>query len=148
MTISLLSKAQEMSIVDYSTLEREFIKGGDTLKVVNFWATSCKPCIEEFPFFIDAQETFKNNKVEFIYVSLDFSKQKDRAEQFVTKKGLIGRHFLLKDDPNVWINKIDKDWGGDIPYTLLIPKNGKYIKHDAKFNDSEELKTLINKYLN
>jgi thiol-disulfide isomerase/thioredoxin len=144
----VVSKGQGVKVVNYSSIQKEINSNSDTIKIFNFWATFCKPCVEELPYFVEAQKKFSGQKVKFIYVSLDFSKQLDKVEQYVQNKGLKGEHFLLKDDPNYWINEMDKNWGGDIPYTLLITKSKEYIRHGTKFNSSEELFNLINQHLN
>lgn len=138
-----ISHAQSIEQVDFSLLENEINSKSDTVKIINFWATSCKPCIEEFPYFMMAIEEYKNQKVKFIFISLDFSKQMGKVENFIFKKGLKGKHYLLKDDPNEWIDKVDKNWGGEIPYTLLISQDGNQITHDSKFNSFDELNRFI-----
>lgn len=133
----------QVSIVNYETLEKEFDTQGDTTTIINFWATSSKSSIEEFPYFILAQEEYKNQKVKFVYVSLDFSPLKERVENFVEKKGLKGKTYILKDDRNIWVNKIDTDWGGQIPFTLLVKRNGDTVGHDVKFISFNELNIFI-----
>ena len=48
-----------------------FNKNNDTVYVINFWATFCKPCIEEIPDFIRLAEKYKTKKVKLLLVSLD-----------------------------------------------------------------------------
>ena len=44
----------------------------DSVYIVNFWATWCKPCVEELPHFIALAKKYESHKVHFIFVSLDF----------------------------------------------------------------------------
>src|SRR5690606_11419898 len=121
---SFSSQSQDLRIVNFTELEKELKDSSDTLKVVNFWATWCAPCIAEMPHFVRAQEAYQNKKVKFIYVSLDFSKNKDNVLKVAAKKGLKGNLLLLKDDPNSYVNKIDPDWEGQIPITLVVSADG------------------------
>ena len=144
---TLSARGQQAKIVDYATLEKTLKGNSDTLKVVNFWATWCGPCIAEMPHLVKAQEEYKNRKVKFIYVSLDFSKYKDNVEKVAGKKGLKGDLFILKDDPNVYVNKIDKNWEGQIPITLLVLEDGSYKIHNSSFSNFEELNNFIKEHL-
>ncbi|MEK7258102.1 MAG: TlpA family protein disulfide reductase, partial [Bacteroidota bacterium] len=47
----------------------------DTTYVLNFWATWCKPCLAEMPFFLQLHEAYKNQPVKILLVSMDFPKQ-------------------------------------------------------------------------
>lgn len=74
------------------------------------------------PYFESLNETYKNQKVKVILVSLDFSKQiKSSLFLFLEKKKLQSKVVLLTDtNYNNWLPKIDKDWSGTIPATWLI----------------------------
>lgn len=138
--------ADTLKIVDFTTLEKELKASTGTVKLVNFWATWCVPCIKEMPYFTQAQNDFKDD-LSFNYVSLDFVKNEEKVKQMIQKKGLQGNFFLLKDDPNVYINKIDKDWEGQIPFTLLVLTDGTYVTHNAPFNSYEELRAFLKPYV-
>lgn len=43
----------------------------DEVLVVNFWATFCKPCVAEIPFFIEVTNQYKDKNVKLLLVSLD-----------------------------------------------------------------------------
>jgi thiol-disulfide isomerase/thioredoxin len=141
--ISVNAHSQEVRVGNFAELEKEFQNHPDSIIIVNFWATWCRPCVEEMKYFIEAQEKYKKSNVVFVYVSLDMAKDKEKVEQFVTKKGLKGAFYILKDDPNVYINKIDKSWEGEIPFTLIIKKDKKYSTHSAAFTSFQELDEYI-----
>ena len=58
----------------FDDLEPLFNKQTDTTYVINFWATWCKPCIEELPYFEKLHKDFGSEKLKVILVSLDFPK--------------------------------------------------------------------------
>ncbi|WKD85866.1 Thioredoxin [Polaribacter huanghezhanensis] len=118
----------------------------DTTYVVNFWATWCVPCVKELPNFEKINEEYSNKKVKIILVSLDFAnKIKTQLIPFIQKKGIKSKVILLNEpDANSWISKIDKDWTGAVPATLIYNKNHrKFYSKPFTYN---ELKTEINNH--
>lgn len=145
--ITITAQAQKARVVDFTTLEKTLKEKTDTLKVVNFWASWCAPCIAEMKYFVQAGEAYKDQKVKFIYVSLDFSKNKDNVEKTFARHGLQGDLFILKDDPNAYVNKISMDWEGQIPVSVLVTEDGRYKTHLSQFNNFEELNNFIKEEL-
>lgn len=124
-------------------LSKTEMKRNDSLYVVNFWATWCKPCIEEMPYFIEAREKFKNEKVKIILVSLDFVSDKTRVDKFVEKKMITADVYLLNEtNPDKWINRIDSTWSGSIPATVFYKSGNKVLFREGDFQ-SGELDSII-----
>lgn len=137
----------ELKIINVSELEEIMVQAeGEKLKVINFWATWCKPCIKELPYFVNAQKQFP--EVEFIYMSIDFSENASRTEKFAQKKKLNPSGLYLIDDVdyNSWIDKVSPEWSGAIPATLIM-KDGEKFFYEKEFHEGE-LEELINQKLN
>ncbi len=135
-------------VYDFENFEPLLHKSDDKIYVVNFWATWCKPCIEELPFFERVNAEQKENNVEVILVSLDMpSMWKSRLEPFVEKKALKSKVVIL-DDPkqNEWIPKVAEEWGGGIPATLIYNKNDRSF-YERGFT-YEELNKELDKFKN
>jgi thiol-disulfide isomerase/thioredoxin len=140
--ISFNIKSQQVPVINYDELEQLWSGSSDTLYVVNFWATWCKPCIEELPDFYKVNDEFKGKAFKMILVSLDFpSHLESRVLPFIEKNKVKPKVVLLNDDDNVWINRVNPQWDGSIPVTLLI-KNKKKQFHGTTLN-YKELKTLV-----
>ena len=108
-------------VYDFEGFEPLLHQADGKTYVVNFWATWCKPCLEELPYFERLHAEQKDNDVVVLLVSLDMPAMwKTRLEPFVAKKGLKAKVVIL-DDPkqNDWIPKVAEDWGGGIPATLI-----------------------------
>ena len=119
----------------------------DKVHVVNFWATWCAPCVKELPHFEDLRENYKNKDVEVFLVSLDFPKQYDKKlKPFIKKHNLQSRVLVLDDvDMNSWIPKINEDWDGAIPVTIIY-KNDKRQFYNQTFT-YEELEKEVKHFL-
>ena len=134
---------QAIETVTFDQLEERWSTQSDTLFVVNYWATWCGPCVEELPAFISVNDQLKDGPFKMLLVSLDFPKMiEKRVIPFIEKKGITPEVVLLDDNPNVWINRVSKEWDGDIPVTQFI-KGDYYELHIGQLN-YEELEAKIN----
>lgn len=118
-------KAQSVKLLNISQLEDRIKKGGDTVYVVNFWATWCAPCIAELPYFEKLQSVYKDQPLKVLLVSLDFKSKLDKVViPFVRNKKLNNEVYLL-NEPNAqeYIDRVSKEWSGAIPATLIYNKN-------------------------
>ncbi|MEO9510790.1 MAG: TlpA disulfide reductase family protein [Flavobacteriaceae bacterium] len=134
-------------VYDFEGFKPLLNKEDDKTYIINFWATWCKPCIEELPYFEQVNAEQSDNGVEVILVSLDMpSMWKSRLEPFVEKKGLKSTVVIL-DDPkqNDWIPKVAEEWGGGIPATLIYNKDSRSF-YEQGFT-YEELNTALNKFI-
>lgn len=110
----------------------------DTLYIVNFWATWCRPCIEELPYFEEAKKVNTDKKEKILLVNLDFLSESAKVDAFVTKKNLKNEVYQLTDtDANKWINQIDTTWDGAIPVTVFYQGGKKVLFHNGALNQSE-----------
>ncbi len=134
--------------LNFKELEPLLNKKNDTLYVVNFWATWCKPCIKELPAFEKINSDYKLQKVKVLLVSLDFPEQLEKQVIPFIEKRQIKSKVILLDDPyaNTWIPKVSPKWSGAIPATLIYNKTErKFYERSFAF---EELETEITSILN
>lgn len=137
--------AQEFKVYDsLPQLESRIRQAGDTTLVINFWATWCKPCVEELPSFETLRERYASDKVQVILVSLDFKSQIEKKFiPFLKSQNLNSEVILFADqDTNTWIPAIDEEWDGAIPATLVFQRDKRGFNL-GKFEDYTSLESFI-----
>ena len=109
----------------FKSLEPIFQFDNDTTYLINFWATWCKPCIEEIPVFERVNTEYKNEPVKVVLVSLDLPNQvESKLVPFISKNQLKSKVIVLLDGKyNDWIDKVSRNWTGAIPATLIYKKD-------------------------
>ena len=147
--VQLLSTAQNQDppILDFSQLQPYLQKNNDTIYVVNFWATWCKPCVEELPYIEQLHEDTFPHPVEILLVSLDFRNQvQDKLIPFIRDK-MIRSDVVVLDDPdaNSWIDKVDPRWSGAIPATLIYHGEEKLFFPEG-FENYQTVKEIISNF--
>jgi len=149
-SITLLCSGQngnsspKIEILNFNQFEPLLHKANDTLYLVNFWASWCGPCREEFSAFQQAAKKYSSQKFRLIMVSLDIPSQlESKLKPFLSSNPVNARLILLNDPhQNVWIDKVDSNWSGEIPFSLLY-KNTKYESYSHSFH-TNELDSIIN----
>lgn len=133
--------SQDIKTVDFKELEPRFHYTNDSTYVINFWAMWCKPCVEELPEFEHIRKAYQNKKVKVLLVSLDFgSNVEKRLAKFLEKKGIHTEVILLDDpDSNSWIGKVNKDWDGALPATVIYKKDKeKFFARKISYSELAE----------
>jgi len=121
----------------------------DTLLVFNFWATWCRPCVREMPYFIHLDSAYKDKKVKVILISLDMPELIDtKVKAFVEKRG-ISQEVIVLTDPrqNDWIPQVSEAWTGAIPATLVVEAQSGVRAFKEQSFTYEELSRWIEKLL-
>lgn len=136
--------------VDLQEIDLEGIKEvvenrGESLRLVNVWATWCGPCIIEFPELVKIQRMYQGRDLEVVSVSTDKISQKDKALKFLEDKGAAFTNYIygseMKDE---MFDIIDPQWQGNLPYTMLVAPGGKVVyRHDGIIDPLEVKKAII-----
>lgn len=137
---------RQVPVLNFEEFEPLMQQHNDTLYVLNFWATWCRPCVAELPSFEKINEEYADKNVKVVLVSLDFVENLDsRVLPFLEKRNIQSSVILLDEaNPNSWIDKVSSDWSGAIPATLIY-RNKKAEFYEQDF-DYDELAKLIENF--
>jgi thiol-disulfide isomerase/thioredoxin len=138
------AKAQNAEIIKLGQLQKILTQKSENIQVINFWATWCGPCVKELPLF----EKFNNAKPENVKITLvsmdlDLDPNPDKVYKFIERKKILSEVLILNEkNPNDWIDKIEKQWTGALPATIVInQKTGKrkFVEKELHEGDLEKL---------
>ncbi|WP_136666942.1 TlpA disulfide reductase family protein [Flavobacterium sp. H122] len=135
------SNGIEVKSYDFKSFEKYLNRYDEKTYVINFWATWCLPCVKELPYFESLNNNFKDKNVEVILVSLDMPQKIGTGLlPFIEKKKLKSVVVHLNDpDANAWIEKVDKNWSGAIPATVIYnAKNRKFYEQSFTYEELEK----------
>lgn len=142
-----VSNAQNAEIKKLADLQKEMASPSDKILVYNFWATWCAPCIAELPEFERVNKTDTEVKITLVSMDIDLNPDPQNVYKFINRKKLESRVIILDAvDPNSWIDKIDKNWSGALPATLIInTKTGarRFVNQALKEGELEKLITEV-----
>jgi thiol-disulfide isomerase/thioredoxin len=140
---ALLFAQTNTRIIKLKQLQELLQEETDHIKVINFWATWCAPCIKELPLFEKLGEERADVKVTLVSLDLDLDPKPEKVYRFIERRKIKSSVLLLDEsNPNSWINQVEKSWTGAIPATIII--NGrtgkrKFIERQLHEGDLEQL---------
>jgi thiol-disulfide isomerase/thioredoxin len=148
-TFSIAANSQTIKKWKITDVEKYIATSKDSVLVINFWATFCKPCVAEIPSFIKVTSQYKDKGVKLLLVSLDLPAFYPAKIQTFAKAHDFTPQIVWLDETNAdyFCPKIDPKWSGSIPATLIINKKTGYRKffeeemEEGKF--LEELKSAL-----
>ncbi len=144
--LSASAYSQTLPTLALDALKTELGRQDDTLRIANFWATWCKPCVEELPDFIALASQYRaeGRQVKFLLIAVEDTPEK--VNTFLKNKKMNPNplfYVLTERDANKWIPAIDAKWEGEIPATLFVnDKTNLRAFYPKKFSHTELENTI------
>jgi len=132
----------------------------DKVRLINFWATTCGPCVAEMPDLVETARRFQNRPFELITISTDPADDTKRVlavlkaknvatpkprEAAMKKENRTTNNYQVKDGQlDAVADAISKDWNGALPYTVLVAPGGEILwKHQGEVDAVEIRRQLV-----
>ena len=153
---------EELALLDAKAANSLAANKSSKLRVVNFWSTTCGPCVVEFPDLVETYRRFQNRPVELVTISLDPVEDEAKVLDFLIKQhaALSPRtaksvaaeerttnNYLFKGNPDDLAEAFDPDWAGALPHTLVIAPGGKILWRHSGMVEPAQLRGQIVKWL-
>ncbi len=134
----------EFSLADVSGKLHSISEWQGKIRVINFWATWCGPCLKEIPEFIELQNQYADKGLQFIGIAVD----SPEAVQTYLNTININYPILVGDMPAISIahqlgNHIDA-----VPFTVIVNPQGQIIHQHAGEFSKEQLLEVIKPLFN
>jgi peroxiredoxin len=116
---------------DYIELNEEI---GDGPVLLSFWATWCKPCIEELVELKKIYNDYKEKGFKLLAISTDNERTVAKVKPYVKSKNY---NFPILYDTNSEVARIY--YARAVPFTVLIDKDGSIVYSHMGYMRGDEL---------
>ena len=101
--------------------------------LISFWATHCKPCIQELKDMKETYEEFKEKGFEVLAINQDGPRSISKVRSLVSS---LRWKYIIISDMDMKISKKYHILG--IPHTVLIDKDGKVVYTHTTYRKGDD----------
>jgi peroxiredoxin len=102
--------------------------------LISFWATWCKPCVEELEEYKKLYSEYRDRGFNILAISTDDEKTVAKVKPFVKSKGY---DFTILLDTNSEVAR--KYYVQNIPYSFLLDEKGNIVYSHLGYKKGDEL---------
>lgn len=138
----------KLDLITAAQLKELRRNASDKLVLIDFWATWCGPCVQEFPEFETMYRMYGHRKFDLVTVSAQFPDEKKGVLPFLQRQHATSRNFLFGDnDTYAMMEAFDPKWNGGLPYTVLLGPGGAILYQSRGPVDPLQLRRTILRHL-
>jgi thiol-disulfide isomerase/thioredoxin len=123
------TKAADPVLIDLAGYQQLLAKYRGKPLVVNFWATWCEPCRDEYPMVVELAKQFKPQGVEVIGIDMDDESDMNLVRRFIAKMAPGFPNYRQKPgiDLDRFYDGVNPQWKGTMPQTMFYGKDGNVV---------------------
>jgi thiol-disulfide isomerase/thioredoxin len=116
-------------LIDLAGYQQVLAKYRGKPLVVNFWATWCEPCRDEYPMIVDLAKQFTAQGVEVVGVDMDDESDMNLVRRFIARMQPPFPNYRQKTgiDLDKFYDGINPQWKGTMPQTMFYGKDGSVV---------------------
>ena len=116
--------------LDAKGLREMIVRQRGRVVLVNFWATWCVPCREEFPELSRLQNNLGSRGLQVLGVSTDLAREAPGVEKFLDAQRPSFPNYRKRSggDDQDFIQAVDPSWQGELPFSVLYARDGRKVK--------------------
>jgi thiol-disulfide isomerase/thioredoxin len=112
--------------------------------LVNFWATWCEPCREEFPALVRLHNTYRGKGLSVVAISMDEPESIGAVEEFLhSQNARFGSYRHSFRDFGAFVDTVNPKWGGGIPASFLYDRRGQLVSSWLGATSYEEFEAAL-----
>ncbi len=131
--------APSFTLPDLEGMPRSSGEWDGAVRVVNFWATWCPPCIREIPLLVEIQERYAGRGVQVIGIAID---ETEAVAEFAADFDfnypvLIGQQDAM-DLANAFVNNFI-----GLPFTAFTDREGRILRVHTGEIHREQIEAIL-----
>jgi thiol-disulfide isomerase/thioredoxin len=119
----------DLPLIDLAGYRQLLAKYKGKALVVNFWATWCEPCRDEYPMIVELAKEFKPQGVSVIGVDMDDESDMNLVRRFIARTQPQFPNYRQKPgiDLDAFYDGVNPEWKGTMPQTIFYGRDGQIL---------------------
>jgi len=107
---------------------------GKNVVLIDFWSTTCNPCMAEMPYIVDLYKAKKDKGFVVLAISLDGPESLADVKRVMKDKGMI--FPVLLDEETTVVSRYNPK--KDMPFAVLIDRSGNIVHKKPGYTPGDE----------
>jgi len=129
----------EFSLLDTEGKSHSIAEWQGKIRIINFWATWCPPCLKEIPSFIALQNEYAQKKLQFIGIAID---DQQLVEDYLAFSD-INYPILMAELEGAKLAKQLGNTVNAIPYTVIVNAQNQIIFRQPGELSPQKIRSII-----
>ncbi len=116
--------------------------------LVNFWATWCEPCRDEYPMLNELAKQYAPKGLQVVGVSMDDDGDLILMRRFLARyKPVFPNYRKLPGEEATFRESVLPGWTGTMPISIFYAKDGRQVTHFLGEKDRAQYEEIIRELL-